>query len=331
MGACTSSPKNQILCNRDGNIIHVTQDLLIKLRYDLKNLEGQFIGILMSDFMSMLHSKYFIHMFNNTKGVEKNRLENKLKNLHHKRPLIIYDIDKKAYHVSVSVRKAPSPDILEIQFEFIHAATNLFYTDALSIPRDSVFRINTKDAIIIMTDFIKSTKLLHDKGVAVLIDTSVRFHAEISNLIRDKYYPFVYMHEMVGDSFVLALNADWTYNTQFCATLAMNFMFDLIQKTREFVKIRTGIGYGKIRYGYVGSLIRFFGFPLNMAARLENKCGENQILMCKDFHNKLMGELKIISSYTRTECSECEADLKGFGKTTYYMIPVSESKPFVIY
>ena len=327
MGACGSTPHPyEIICDTNGIIQDVTPLLLAKLGYNMGTLHRQFIGVLMNDFMSMLHKKYYIQMFRDSVGKEKNLLENKLKSLNHKRPLIIYDINMKAHHVSVSIHS--NLHTLYIIFEFLKEDINNYYT----ITRDNVreFRQNKGDSIIIMTDFIQSTELLEDKGAINLINSCVLFNEIITELIRDKYFPFIYLHETLGDSFVFTLNTDWTYNIdRFCATLAINFIFDLVQKTRHFIKIRTGIGYGKIHYGRIGNAFRFFGRPMNIASRLENKCSIDTINVCQEFYKKLKSELDFFkSTHSFTKRTEI---LKGFGETSFYTINVSESSPFLVY
>ena len=338
----------RILCDKEGIILNTTRPLLEKLQYNFSTLNGQFIGILMSEFMSMLHKKYYIPMFNRIDGVEKNRIENKLKNLHHKRSLIIYDIDRKAHYVRVSIERltiySPYIENLDefhdpvrysdflIHFYFSNETEKLFYTQTPT-EASKIFKLSEKNSVIVMMDFIRSTELLHEKGAVSLIDVSVRFHAAITDLIRNKYYPFVYLHETVGDSFVMALNTDWTYNTeQFCASLAINFASDLVQATRDFIKVRTGIGYGKIHYGTIGSSFSFFGFPMNIAARLENKCKENEINICSQLYLKLHSELKLLDLDSPINIISKKRDiLKGFGLTYYYSIPVSKTKAFLLY
>ena len=341
-------PTYRILCSKEGLIMNVTYPLLEKLQYNFVTLNGQFIGIIMSEFMCMLHKKYYIPMFNMLEGVQRNRIENKLKNLHHRRSLIIYDIDRMAHYVQVSIERLTIDSLsienegefhdpmrysdMLIQFHFINETEKLFYTQTPT-EASKVFKVNKTNSVIIMVDFVHSTEFLHEKGAVSLIDVSIRFHAAITDLIRNKYYPFIYLHETVGDSFVMALNTDWTYNTeQFCASLAINFTFDLIQTTREFIKIRIGIGYGKIHYGTIGSSFSFFGFPMNIAARLENKCKENEINICKALYDKLCGELVIlkIDSYKDNIVKQKDT-LKGFGDTEYYSIPVYQSEPFLVY
>lgn len=333
MGQCLSKKSKaisdyKIVCDSTGAILSVTEPLLLELKYNAKTLEGQFIGILMNDFMSMLHKQYFINTFHKSMGVERNRLENKMKALHSKRSLIIYDIDNKAHNVEVSIDHHETNFIITVNF--ITAGDALLYSK-IPTEKDIPFKLNKSDAVIIKIDFVNSTDLLQNKGTPALIETSVRFHRAILELIRAKYYPFIYLHEVIGDSFVLVLNTDWTYNSEkFCASLAVNYVFDLVHETSNFVRIRTGIGYGQIYYGTVGTSFNFFGYPLNLAARLEAKCVENEINICKKLYDKLNVELNTFGIKERIFVKK-EATLKGFGETVYYSIPISESAPYLVY
>ena len=330
MGLCNSTPPQYtILCNNDGIIQYTSPLLLLKLGYNMETLNGKFIGILMNDFMYMLHEKYYIKMFKESSGKERNLIENKLKNFNHKRPLIIYDINTKAHHTHVSI--IPSSSNLQITFEFIKEDINDFYILPNIVTNE--FKENKNDSIIIMTDFIQSTELLEEKGIVNLIHICSTFNEVITSLIRDKYFPYIYIHETVGDSFILIMNTEWTHNNErFCASLAINFLFELIQKTKHFIKIRTGIGYGRIHYGKIGNIFRFFGRPLHIAARLENKCNENKINICEKLYIKLKSEMDILERHNvLDEITEKTENLKGFGNKKYYSINVSESSPFLLY
>jgi len=333
-----------ITCDKNGNIMNVTQALLDKLNYS--SLEGHFIGILMSDFMSMLHKKFFMYTFNESSGLE---------NVHAKRSLIIYDIDKVAHNVMASFEHFDHNEEsrFNITFEFINKEISY------PVPKNAntVFKLNLKKCVLIIIDFIKYTELLHDKGAIEMIKISKRFHDLINELIITKYYPMIYLHE-VGDSFVLVLNTDWTYNSEkFCASLAINFIYDLVQQSRDFVKIRTGVSYGNLHYGMFGSSFKLIGLPLNMATLLLNKCNENQINVSNLFYKKLASELKMLNkkdlapggllryaglaqlalkttSYDRSEKYICVKNigfLKGFGKINFFSITISENEPFLIY
>ena len=350
MGACASLVKEEskyiILCDKSGNIVNVTNPLLYKLGYKFETLDGRFIGILMNKFMSMLHTKYFIDTFHNSQAIERNRLENKLKCLHARRPLIIYDIDGAARYVEIYVEFIgakmlegafvnpilSTEDLFKIQFKFMEENEKLLYTEPPT-NLSTEFKLNKSNAIIILIDFVTSTEMLNELGIPSAININKRFYDAAIQLIRNTYYPFIYIHERVGDSFVFALNTDWVYKTEmFCASLAVNFIFELIQNTRKYVKIRTGIGYGSIYYGLIGHTFSIFGFPMNMAARLEQKSGENEINICKEFYKKIEYELKILNKNIQEKSIVAKtALLKGFGETEYYCVPVELKSPFISY
>ena len=104
---------------------------------------------------------------------------------------------------------------------------------------DGIFTESKLKVVIICIDFVDSTATLISQGGSLLsIDNSIKFHKAIVQLIRNVYYPFIYLHEVIGDSFIIALNADWAYTNEiFCASLAINFIFDLVKNTRHLLKL----------------------------------------------------------------------------------------------
>ena len=339
--------KYTIVCNNQGMIENISDDMLLLLKYTKNTILGQFIGIIMSKYMSMLHKQFFINKFNNCCPIDRNKLENKIKNNlklgNCKRPIIIYDIDGKSNIVGLSIiyNKCPfiniEPHILEKQFflifEIITEPIGLFYTHTPMVA-DLIFQESKQKVIIICIDFINSTELLTTNGGILLsINNSVKFHKKIVKLIRNKYYPFIYLHEVIGDSFIIALNTDWAYNSEiFCTSLAINFIFDLVQTTRYFVKIRTGISYGMIHYGTIGSTFRFFGESINMASRLENKCEVDEIIICSSAYTKLIEEMEYIGAVIEIDkIIKNNNYLKGFGNVNCYTVIIPEKGEFILY
>ena len=101
-----------------------------------------------------------------------------------------------------------------------------------------------------------------------------RFFDDIVSIITDYFYPYINIHEVIGDCFVLILNAEWSYTCpQFCASLAMDFLNRLYHRTESYVSVRTGVSYGKVIHGFIGTSLRFFGNPMHVAARLEGQGG----------------------------------------------------------
>jgi class 3 adenylate cyclase len=220
-----------------------------------------------------------------------------------------------------------------LTFDLIDEPLDLFYT-YIPMEKDGVFTESKSKVVVICIDFIDSTATLISQGGSLLsIDNSIKFHKEIVKLIRNVYYPFIYLHEVIGDSFIIALNTDWAYTSDFfCCSLALSFIFDLVHNTNHFVEIRTGMAYGTLHYGTIGSTFRFFGKPVNMASRLENKCLVNEIIICKDFYNKLILCMEYISTtIPKTEIIKQSINLKGFGDTECYKINIPEKGTFISY
>jgi class 3 adenylate cyclase len=261
-------------------------------------------------------------MYADSRGVERNRLDNKLSALHHKRSLIIYDIARKAHIVTLSIKQSKDQQ-LELVFEFVEEPAGLFRTE-IPVKTDGVFIESKSEVVVICMDFVGSTEMLSEMGVSATIDTNLRFYRDIIGLIRNKYYPFVYLHEVIGDSFIVVINADWAYTSQlFCATLSVKFVQDLVMATRHYITIRTGIAYGKIRYGTIGATFRMFGFPMNMSSRLETVCNPNEMNICNKVNTKLLVEHAHLQIPTDVSLKRT-ASLKGFGTTDYYTIPITE-------
>ena len=338
-----------ILCDNNGIIEDISIDMLSLLKCDIDTIKGKFIGNIMSLYMSMLHKQFFIGNFNTCCALERNKIENRLKRGHRKRPILIYDIEGGSHTVGLSIiyNKCPFSSIKNpfsttsinlskqfyLIFDLMDEPLDLFYT-YIPMENDGVFTESKLKVVIICIDFIDSTTTLISNGGALIsIDNSIKFHKAIVNLIRNVYYPFIYLHEVIGDSFIIALNTDWAYTSNFfCASLAISFIFDLVHNTKHFVEIRTGVAYGTLHYGTIGSTFRFFGQPINMASRLENKCLVNEIIISNDFYNKLILEMEYITTtIPKAKILHHKFNLKGFGETDCYKINIPENDTFISY
>jgi len=338
-----------ILCDNNGLIEDVTHDMLVLLHCNIDTIKGKFIGSIMSLYMSMIHKQFFIDNFNTCSVLERNQIENRLKRGHRKRPILIYDIEGGSHTVGLSIiynicpfdtNKNPfSTTSINLSkqfyliFDLIDEPLDLFYT-YIPMVNDGIFTESKSKVVLICIDFVDSTATLISQGGALLsIDNSIKFHKAIVQLIRNVYYPFIYLHEVIGDSFIIALNIDWVYTSEvFCASLAISFIFDLVHNTKHFVEIRTGVAYGTLHYGTIGSTFRFFGKPINMASRLENKCLVNEIIIGKDFYNKLNLEMEYISTtIPASKIIKQTLNLKGFGDTECYKINIPENGTFISY
>lgn len=138
-------------------------------------------------------------------------------------------------------------------------------------------------------------------------------------MIKSNYYPYVYIHEIVGDSFVLLLNADWAYKIpDYCTTICMNFLIELNERTEHLIQFRVGCAYGKILYGYIGDQLRLFGDTINLASRLEHISKIDHVYCDENFFEKLKSELA--SNNKELTCEKNIVELKGFKPQNAYLL-----------
>jgi hypothetical protein len=299
-----------IICDENLIIKDLSDEITYHLYYKREDLIGKFIGIIMNDLMSNLHKHIFLNKYNSSNIVDKKILLNKISAHSLKRQVIIYDKYKNPQYVFLSINLKDNLFVIDINYNHLASNNNInlytvdIYKDnyfklydndinlySLDVNRTRSFKLTKNNIIIICIDFINSTDLLKRKGVKNTIDINVLFYSDIITLIKYKYYPYIYIHEILGDSYMLVLNIDWGYSIlDFSASIAFNFINDLYDLTNDYIDIRVGISYGRIYYGYIDHNIRFFGEILNLASRLENKCEKKEILVCKNFYEKLKRE-----------------------------------------
>ncbi len=204
----------------------------------------------------------------------------------------------------------------KIKIKNNNSINNMFFANSPSVSTD--FNITKNDIVLICIDFINSTQMLLNLGTNHMIKISKSFYNDVIELIKRKYYPYIYIYEIVGDSFMFIINADWTYNIEMiCATIGMNFVKNLIKKTESYVQIRVGISYGKLSYGKIGNNLRLFGQIVNMSSRLESISMPKIIVTSSEFWNKFINEIKLIklikNNMDTIEHVQKDIELKGFG------------------
>lgn len=322
---CSNSKKMYIICDYNGYIIDISKTTLDNLFFERSELIGKSICILMNDLIAYLHKKSFFQKYNHPCILTRNILHNKLKL---NRDVILYDKYKKPLYVTITVDTYDKFNIIvTINSSSIMIDSNIYlYTHEITLKSKTFFESNN-DIIIISIDFMDSTHILLDKGITNMINIHNSFYEDVINLIKNFYYPYIYIHEILGDSYILVLNTDWTNNIpQYCATIAFDFVNRLYNLTRDYIQIRIGISYGKLYYGFIDNHFRFFGNIMNLACRLENKCQINEILVQKSYFEKLISELnKMNISILYTELLY---DLKGFGEINCYSIKLIDYMPF---
>jgi hypothetical protein len=278
-------------CDYNGIIKEVDNILRIRLRYEIGELNGQFIGIIMNPFMSFLHKHILLPKYHKM-TLEQKEISNIFlagKNIG-SRPLIIYTKTNDIIHVNINIVCYDS--IFHMKLEYIETFNpNMIYTSVLKPPITSIFTESNIDMMIIAIDIKDSTHALIKKGSIQGIELHLKFHKHIVELIQKRFYPYLYIHEIMGDGFILILNIEWAHNfPRFCASMAYSFLSHLYQLTNDFIEFRAGVSYGKLYYGYLDEHLRFFGEPINRAARYESICPIGHVCTEKLVYDKLIDE-----------------------------------------
>ena len=179
------------------------------------------------------------------------------------------------------------------------------------------FIITKNNIIIICIDFINSTELLNNIGPINTINIHKKYYNIIIKLINTKYLNYIFIHEIIGDSFILVMNHDNNFNIKdHCCSICLYFLYELIKLTEEFIGSRIGITYDTAYCGYINNNFRIFGKGINLASRLQNNSSHNSILFCNNFYNKIKNE----EIYNNLIINKKILSLKGFDTNTYYSI-----------
>ncbi len=329
--------KNELifLCDPAGLILNINYNVQEKLLFSPIALKGQFIGCIMSDFVAMLHSEHIFPAFKRANSIKRSAYSAKINALTDKRPLIIYDAQKKPYFVEISVNTVYTTEILpanlispeDLEYYFVlhvdiaksqNDPTHL-YVSGINHLRQNIshFKETNSDVVVICIDFIKSTELLESKGPFNLAMLNQRFYETAESLIMETFYPYVNFHEIIGDCFVFVVNAEWGCKIEnYCASIAINFVNQLRMKSKDFVGIRIGLSFGKLVIGFIGNALRFFGDTIHRASRLEHLSGIDYCLLDTNFVSKLNSELNLVTPACKqmicTQLEQIETTLKGF-------------------
>lgn len=130
-------------------------------------------------------------------------------------------------------------------------------------------------------------------------------------------YPFVYVHELVGDTIFMVVNAPFmiTHPHGNSAQLAFDVAKEIQTNadtsilTPYDMYLRVGIAVGPVTGGVIdGRTFRLFGSVVHLTQRLESICPKGRIVVNDEIAKNL-----------RCEMTQAHDVLKGFGEVTYYI------------
>ncbi len=178
---------------------------------------------------------------------------------------------------------------------------------------------NYDNSLIIMMDIFDSTEIAKIKNpseIALLYSIIMK---EIKK-IDYKYFPFFQFIEACGDS-LLFLHCEKTMLVKKnISSLGIKFAKELILTINSILKkynsfIRCSLVKGDIVGGVIdGASVRYFGYPINIAARLESMCNINSIIIDNTYKIELDKEKYNFEN----NIIEKNSNLKGVGLYSYY-------------
>lgn len=319
-----------LICDEYGIIKTVGRDFLSVLGYKFTDLRDKFIGTVMSPYLSFLHSTYLLPMYRSmsTKQTETTHTFLSSSMSIQSRPLILYTKTREPVcaHLSVNHYKNESEGLFRMEILSVEKMdANLIYTSDISPPETSIFKESSIDMMVICLDMKESTNYLTQFGPNKMIEMHTMFHKTLVDLIKSEYYPYLYIHEIMGDGFCLIMNIEWGYSfTRFCASMVYSFLSELYQRTQSIIPFRAGVSYGKLHYGYMDHRLRFFGVSLHRAARYEHESRPGSFCSDAVYYDKLVSEGMFVDTNHENET----VDLRGIGQTDIFHVHyVSEESP----
>ena len=311
-----------IICDEFGIIKNVSDKCLIILGYAFGELNDKFIGMIMSPYMSFLHKNYLLPMYRSMTQEQKTTSHVFLSSSMsiRNRPLIIYTKthDPLCVHLSVDHYTSEMEGLFRMIILSVEKLdSSLIYTSDLHPPETSLFTESSIDMMVLCLDMKDSTKYLTEYGTTKMIDMHKLFHSNLVELIRNEFYPYLYIHEIMGDGFCLVMNIEWGYSfPRFCASMVYSFLTKLYQQTNHLIPFRAGVGYGKLHYGYIDHHLRFFGETIHRASRYEHQSKTFSFCCDAVFYEKLLSE----GMFSNVNHENENVDLKGLGSTEVYHI-----------
>ena len=168
----------------------------------------------------------------------------------------------------------------------------------------------------VIMDLSGSTEYVVKHGGKKMANILAKVYQISANCVLE-LYPFVYVHELIGDSVFLVVNAPFMikYTYANASEIAIQVSKEiqcqtdiLLNDTHMF--LRVGIASGPVTAGVVdGRTFRLFGPTVHLAQRLESVCPRGKIAM------NLVDDLD-----NQVGITKCSTELKGFGLTDYYVV-----------
>ncbi|CAE8583265.1 unnamed protein product [Polarella glacialis] len=296
----TTDEPNSFCCLLQCDSEHVIQEASMLacalLRYDRQDLVGRPILDLMPPAVALVHRKMFRDLRQCSPG-DFSRAARQIKsNMSKCREFVLLDShhDPVVCDVSVDLRSDLSSTVLlkEVKGKVLH-----------TVPRGFEKFINTSkpcfhakeydNAVCIMLDLAGSTDFACAHSSMDMAKLLHNVYITVSDVVARIAFPYAYIHEVVGDSVLMLVDAGFMVSYPSKTALisldvALESQRQVDQKLSDLGAdacwARVGIAMGRISAGVVdGRNFRIFGETVHKAQRLQSICPRSKVVCCTDF------------------------------------------------
>lgn len=318
-----------IICDTNFIIQSYDDNTCDLLKCDNKTLCNKCITTLMSSFIAELHEQYFDKLRNASIEERKSYAFRIARGMTNASTFVVYDMDKKP--ILCTIKVSLSDDLSSVVC-IEKQKDNLTSIPAIDTNKNrsvrtlhDPFRAETYDNVVcVMMDVSNSTNFTNQNDPI----RTAKMYYDIYNIVKYEvlqYYPYIYIHELLGDSIFLIVNAPFMVKNK-CKCSSSKIAIDIslhLQKEidnllktieiEEKMYLRVGIAQGSIAVGmFDGRNLRVFGSTINLSQRLETLCDEGSIYVSHD--------IITIESEQDYDLKHHMSDIKGFGTMEYLSI-----------
>eukprot|EP00241_Pyramimonas_parkeae_P001888 CAMPEP_0114244256 /NCGR_PEP_ID=MMETSP0058-20121206/11239_1 /TAXON_ID=36894 /ORGANISM="Pyramimonas parkeae, CCMP726" /LENGTH=483 /DNA_ID=CAMNT_0001357177 /DNA_START=355 /DNA_END=1806 /DNA_ORIENTATION=- len=306
------------------------------LKCQKEQLVGQPIVVLMSPMIAKMHDEYFARVRDASReelGPLRRRLERSMSKANH---FVVYDFHRQPFMCELQV--SLFQDLSSIVTLTTRRGQQCPMVE--SVPRCYLRYINEEpglyvndydDVTCIMMDLANSTNFCVANSARDTAAVYFDVHKIAKRLVLD-VYPYVYIHELIGDAVFLVVNASFMVtNLAKPGMLAMHVatsiqaQVDAMLKERygDSMYMRAGVASGSVCAGVIdGRSFRMFGSTVHLSQRLEAMCPKGHVALDEAVCSML--RCQATTDGMRKRIDEVVADrhamVKGFGPTDYYTV-----------
>jgi len=275
--------------NPMGFITNASQMFLEQTGYEYRDIHQKHMAnILLTGILKRLHKTIFIPKFRTAVGAEKAKLRNFIKN-HMKKIMCTITTPNGLQQVFVSTSEIESDELCITIVICRPDELTVGATAKGVIPpvlRDCPIKtspvLKADNVGIISMDLCGSTVYINEIGIGPYVASQKTLFDELQRHLNIDLFPLVRLHEVLGDSFVLTVNAPWWCGSRlhelepFLLLVARYLTWHMNSICEKYfngkIYIRCGIASGSVMANITGRYFRMYGKCLNIACRLESAC-----------------------------------------------------------